>query len=510
MNSKINYSSLRKEHQRISDEDLLDHLRGAIDKIIKNTKKNNSTCNINSLRDQLNKYDEFFSIYLLFSSDRITKALLNSKLRNKRIKFPLKREWICVFEEFGFPINRKISLIKYKIFCLKIYFIQYIKITKFIFHKRNGINFQKSAVILGTKKENYLSGNLSNFGSWISTRISNKDYDRVFVECISDKTNPLSNNYVFIDSFEKNLFPTSVRNFILSFMKSSNKIRPRRIYFKQLYLAILSFFLKNNSQNLPDSVYLTTSLPWIKSPALHFMELAGTKIIYINTSLAIDPDVTDKTNHVNWSEFSEWSEIWCVSDLQARYLKQIKFIKQANFINMGVPDWNDSPNDQILDVTFEEKKSVSIFDYEPNVKYFGYSSLNDLHLSFENTIIQFIKEITFIAHQYNFNVYHKSKRDVGNNRSKNYEIFLDELKVYNKNFISVDPNYSARKLIRSTNGTISIPFTSTNIIANEENKPCAYFDPNGKVDPSDRASSGILVLLNLDDLESWFKNLNLG
>jgi polysaccharide biosynthesis PFTS motif protein len=508
MNFRINYSTLKGEHQRISDGDLFNNLRGAIDKIIKNAKKKNSLHTINSLSDQLNKYDEFFSIYLLFSSDTITQALLKSKLRNKKIKFPLKKEWIRVFEEYGFPINRKISLIKYRIFCLNIYLRQNIKIIKFIFHKYNGINFQKSAVILGSKKENYLSGNLKNFGNWINARISDKEYNKIFVECISDKNNSLSNDYVYIDSFEKNLFPISVRNFIVLFIKSLYKNRPRRIYLKQPYLATLSLFVRDNSQNLPDSVYLTTSLPWIKTPTFHFMELAGTKIIYINTSLAIDPQVTGKNNHVNWSEFSEWNEIWCVSDLQVRHLKQIKLINQPIFFNMGVPDWNDSPNDQLFDESFERKKSVSIFDYEPNVKYFGYSSLNDLHLSFEDTIFQFIQEITVIAQNYNFNVYHKAKRDVGNKRLKNYETFLNQLKVGNKNFISVDPKHSARKLIKSTNGTISIPFTSTSIIAKEESKPCAYFDPNGKVDPSDSASSEIKVLLNLDDLENWFKNLN--
>ena len=505
---RIRMESLRAEHQRISNDDSLNNLRGAIDRIVKDAKQKHSIQDEGSLSYQLKKYDEFFSIYLLFSNDNITQALIRSRIENRKIKYPLKREWIRVFETFGFPINRKISIIKFTIFSINIYIKQNIKFIKFIFQKHKGLNFQKSAIIIGSKTENYLSGDLNNFGNWIYKNLPDGNYNKVYVECVSDNFKNLSNKFVYIDSFEAHIFPNSINKVIFLLTHSLSKIRLKHIYFKQPYLTFISLFVRDNNRDMPESVYVTASLPWIKSPIFHFMEFSGTKIIYINTSLAIDPQVHDKTNHVNWSEFSEWREIWCVSDLQVRHLDQLKLFNKPSFFNKGVPDWNDLFNYQLFDKSIARKGTIAIFDYEPNVNYFGYSSLNDLHLSYEETIFQFIQDIADIARKFNFNVFHKAKRDIGNRRSNNYQLFLNKLSAENNFFNSVDPNYSARRLINKTNATISIPFTSTSLIAKEEHKPCAFYDPNGRVNSNDRACSEIKVLLNIEELEHWFKNLN--
>jgi polysaccharide biosynthesis PFTS motif protein len=71
----------------------------------------------------------------------------------------------------------------------------------------------------------------------------------------------------------------------------------------------------------------------------------------------------------------------------------------------------------------------------------------------------------------------------------------------------VHPDSDATKLIQKTAATISIPFTSTALIAKSEGKPSVYYDPSGVVQKDDRAAHGIPVLSSIDELEAWVKTL---
>ena len=73
------------------------------------------------------------------------------------------------------------------------------------------------------------------------------------------------------------------------------------------------------------------------------------------------------------------------------------------------------------------------------------------------------------------------------------------------NYIRVDPNIDALLIVQKTKACISIPFTSTALIAKHEGKPSIYYDPSGKTQKDDRAAHGIQVINNLYELEEWVK-----
>ena len=84
---------------------------------------------------------------------------------------------------------------------------------------------------------------------------------------------------------------------------------------------------------------------------------------------------------------------------------------------------------------------------------------------------------------------------------------MQNLKVLHKqtNYIEIDPDIDATQIIKKTKACISMPFTSTALIAKHEGKPSVYYDPSGKTQKDDRAAHGIQVINNLYELEEWVK-----
>jgi polysaccharide biosynthesis PFTS motif protein len=75
------------------------------------------------------------------------------------------------------------------------------------------------------------------------------------------------------------------------------------------------------------------------------------------------------------------------------------------------------------------------------------------------------------------------------------------------NYSAIEPDLDAVQLTQKTEATISMPFTSTAIIAKLNGKPSVYYDPSGLIQKDDRAAHGIPVLSNIDELEEWVKSI---
>ena len=76
------------------------------------------------------------------------------------------------------------------------------------------------------------------------------------------------------------------------------------------------------------------------------------------------------------------------------------------------------------------------------------------------------------------------------------------------NYLEIDPRVDAMVVIQKTKACISLPFTSTALIAKYEGKPSIYYDPSGIIQKNDRAAHGIPVLVNIDELQQWVEGIN--
>ena len=71
----------------------------------------------------------------------------------------------------------------------------------------------------------------------------------------------------------------------------------------------------------------------------------------------------------------------------------------------------------------------------------------------------------------------------------------------------MDPDLSPIQVIENSIAVISMPFTSTALIARELGKPSVYYDPSGLLQKDDRAAHGIPILSGQKELKDWMSNL---
>ena len=76
------------------------------------------------------------------------------------------------------------------------------------------------------------------------------------------------------------------------------------------------------------------------------------------------------------------------------------------------------------------------------------------------------------------------------------------------NFINVKPSIPAEEIIEKCIATVSMPFTSTAIIAKSMGKPSIFYDPTGMIKKDDLAAHGIEVLTNKSELNKWILNIS--
>ncbi len=96
----------------------------------------------------------------------------------------------------------------------------------------------------------------------------------------------------------------------------------------------------------------------------------------------------------------------------------------------------------------------------------------------------------------------KRKRQLGHWLHPQYAATLRRLET-SPYFLAVDPDISAVRVIERCALVVSMPFTSTALLAREMGKPSIYYDPHGLVQKDDRAAHGIPVVTGPDELRAW-------
>jgi polysaccharide biosynthesis PFTS motif protein len=115
----------------------------------------------------------------------------------------------------------------------------------------------------------------------------------------------------------------------------------------------------------------------------------------------------------------------------------------------------------------------------------------------------FLHDVYNVTKANNFTMVLKRKRNIGKLVNSKYQILINKLENL-PNFVTIDSDISALRLIEKTSVIISIPFTSTAIIAKEMGKVSIYYDPTGEIQKDDRAAHGIPVISGISELTNWF------
>jgi polysaccharide biosynthesis PFTS motif protein len=201
---------------------------------------------------------------------------------------------------------------------------------------------------------------------------------------------------------------------------------------------------------------------------------------------------------MNWTHYLVWDEYQ--ADFVRRAVGEnanIDVVGQIWFSNNGE------------DLPIFNGQGVSVFDVTP-FRSSRYQTLGaDTEFYVPHTCIAFLHDIHQATKNTGYKMLWKRKRKLKNESSfvhPAYLAFADRLAKF-ENVIIVDPDISANRVIEASKLVISMPFTSTALIARELGKPSCYYDPTGLVQKDDRAGHGIEILHGPEELTRWLKNI---
>jgi len=186
--------------------------------------------------------------------------------------------------------------------------------------------------------------------------------------------------------------------------------------------------------------------------------------------------------------------------------------RQADFVNFfdgcdaiieevgGI--WFSSSNEKMPIIP---KTSFSVFDVTPHraTRYILLGEGIEYHVP--EIVNQFLNDIQLVLKEKNISMLHKRKR-VTKLTHKKYIRNINYLS--NKsNYVEIDPFFDAVQVILNVKACISMPFTSTALIAKSEGKPSIYYDPSGMVQKDDKGAHGIPIILGIDELRIWVDSI---
>ena len=194
---------------------------------------------------------------------------------------------------------------------------------------------------------------------------------------------------------------------------------------------------------------------------------------------------------MNWPRYLVWDEY------QADFVRRTVG-EQANVVVVGSIWFQDAA----VKMPILNGPGVAVFDVTPF--RFSRYCLFGLSSEFYTPAVanQFLLDVIDVCQRNGVSMLWKRKRNIGRNAHPHYRRLANEL-TENSHVVLVEPDISAIRVIESCVAVISMPFTSTALIAKEMGKPTAYYDPLGLLQKDDRAAHGIDILSGMDELEGW-------
>ena len=200
----------------------------------------------------------------------------------------------------------------------------------------------------------------------------------------------------------------------------------------------------------------------------------------------------------NWPLYLVWDEY------NNNFVKRI--IGSNSNTEIVGPIWFSGLNKKIPN---PQGKIISVFDVVPRRSSLYAEFLMGTDYYIPEIVNQFFEDICDVLGEKAF-IFYKKKRSIGKNEHRKYTNSIFRLqKKYPNKFVSVDPDIAALELIKKSYAVISLPFTSTAIIAKEYGKTSIYYDPSGIIKKEDRAAHGIVILTGKKELTDWIKKINL-
>jgi polysaccharide biosynthesis PFTS motif protein len=458
---------------------------------------------------------QFFNLNLL--NNELNKKILLSQYNKKRFSHPLPLEYILILKSKNININRLYSLIKYTLYVYKSFifgfFYNLILLKNILFRNKPKLSINK-AVFFSDLQENCIpfenDNNVYNIINWF---ISNNKTDEIveirhninskkdFIkEGIQIKSEINSVDYIQTIEAKLNfLFWTINAIFYNIFCLITFRLHSVLLYNEACYAKIYKLI---DIEYLPKEIYFSISSFQFKPLWTYIAENKDIKVINYSYASSFQGFKT-KEGYVDQEylyDNTRWKNIYYWSEDYYNYVKSR--VPENVSVNLVKPIYYSDSN-YILDKF--STKYVGVFDVTPLEDYISCLFIPEIqYRNFKNAVL-FLNDIYEAALLNNFILLWKRKRNFNANHSQEYIEFCLEFEK-RKNIVVIDPNASAFKIIKMCKICVSMPFTSTGVIAKNYNINSIYYDPSGKLYLDDRGAQGIKVINDKNDLKNYFKN----
>lgn len=466
-----------------------------------------------------------FLIVKLLTVD-FNKSILLGVINDKRtINYPLPRKWRVALEHHGFIANTWSNRLKWSIFILT-YFLSGIASILLFSWKSVKMMFQKNIVLPPYAYFQTLAGN--NFPVQHVDGGQSHDIFSWYRQWNGKPStvNKLAHSVANIPHDRKKE-DTQYMSFMFPYLHKSSQILPYLIWgfvssIYALFDCLLGRFwhallLREASKanivrllehdKLAQDYLLHNSNHIFKPLWTYEAEKRGSRVLFYFYSTNCETFKTsngyplqEHTWHVmSWSNYLVWDHY------QADFIK--RFVDNIEHkIHIVGSIWFSTSTKNLPSIN--TNKSIAVFDVQP-MRDSYYCILGQSNgYNTPRIVNQFLKDIADTLLQRNYTILFKRKRNIGNLAHKKY-LNLTEKLSKRKQFISVDPELDALRLIEKSAAVISMPFTSTAILGKQLGKHSIYYDPFGQIQKDDRAAHGIRIITGKKELECWLGSIQL-
>lgn len=251
--------------------------------------------------------------------------------------------------------------------------------------------------------------------------------------------------------------------------------------------------------------YMFHNSGWIYRPLWTYAaESKGSRILFYFYSTNCEtvqmgerrPNLPYGWQAMNWPRYLVWDEH------QADFVRRA--VGDAAVIDVVGPIWFHTTNE--ADMPSFEGRAVAVFDITP-VRPAYYCTLGlETEYYVPEVCIPFLNDIQQAAQDAGLVMLWKRKR-----REKAHSLthpaylaFAEHL-ARRPNVVTIDPDIAAHRVIERSDLVISMPYTSTALIARNSGKKSYFYDANGLISKNDQAAHGIDIVIGMRDLSLLFQ-----
>ena len=263
-------------------------------------------------------------------------------------------------------------------------------------------------------------------------------------------------------------------------------------------VAYCAWVNRMSSSQLADH-YLFHNDSWFYRPLWTYIaERRSSRVwIYFYSSNMLPFSMNGKMLPVGQYADMPWNRYVLWNNDQADFIKLVA--KQVDEIILDCPiSFSDCKVSTLFD---RDRQTIAVFDVMPRRLATTLDTIDGHGFYSEDNAVAFIRNICAYAANLNYKVLLKYKRSDVTHGSRRYQNLVDQLRERGQLEL-VHPDISAERLIEKVDIVISMPFTTTGLIAQKMNKPSVYFDPTGKID-CEGTWLGVDVLQGNSELEQF-------